>query len=433
MNKFERTVDKLLGESPVEAPPIPKRGPVRPQTPPPGKPGKTKPWAPPKPKVVPTPKNHMGESRFERMVLAITEAYEDEAHPHTVGFWRNLRRSDHAMSKHPIFSAFGHDLSKAGWEQLQNRARQMGLNVRDTMRIIQQVMGIEREHAQELIELAKKITVQIWGVPEEILNGRLTNNVETGSTSDEIEWDGETTTPDESEVHKRMTLNTLTHGSAVHAMLSMHHLVDEEIRRIDPRLLDLYNKLSTGSHQYYWLMDIPSMLENLSNIAIGSTNVNYRGEEGNETPTVDARAICFPVLAQEMSKGVAELISHHGLAGKDEAETRGILAAADDIRHEPYMIQIGPELWRRFLKVKPRDISLADLYQALSTQTPQELHRLVYKVIKEPDEAREILQDLIREPEEFNIGDWEGEDEGPNWGDEFDDEGGQEEEPDWGE
>jgi hypothetical protein len=359
---------------------------------------------------------------FENLVDQLYEAYEDEAHPETVRFWRGLRQGGHQFSQHPILRTFGHELSRGGWEYTSQRVQQSGLDMRELMSLYQQVQRIERAHAQELVDLAKRITMQIWGVPEEMLEGRLTGEVGIGS-----EFEEEEELPDErlevtDEVNKRLTMNALTHGSAVHAMMTMHHVVDQEINRIDRRLLPLYNKLTAGAHHYHWLIDVPAMLAMLGDMATGSTRVRYEpDEEGEETPVVDARATCFPVLAQEMSKGVAELISHHGLAHMDEPTAKAVLSKADDIRHEPWLIQIGPELWRRFLAVKPRNLSLADLYYALATQTPVDLHRIVYAVIREPDEAAELLNELVKEPEEFDIEEWEPEEE--EWEPEEPDEG----------
>jgi hypothetical protein len=147
------------------------------------------------------------------------------------------------------------------------------------------------------------------------------------------------------QINKRLTLNTLTQGSAVHAMLTIHHAVDQEIQAINPDLLQLYNKLSSGSHEYYWLIDIPAMFTSLGMMAAGSAKVEWPETEG-DTPKIVAKAVIFPILAQEMSKGVAELISAHGLSNLDADTTSAVLGKADDIRHEPYLIQVGPIMER---------------------------------------------------------------------------------------
>jgi predicted TIM-barrel fold metal-dependent hydrolase len=161
----------------------------------------------------------------------------------------------------------------------------------------------------------------------------------------------------------------------------------------------------------YWLIDIPAIFANLGAMAVGSTKVEYPEEEDGE-PTIQARGIIFPVLAQEMNKGVAELLSHHGLADLDEPTTGTVLRHADDIKHEPYLMQVGPEMWRRFLKVKPRELPLSDLYMALSKQEPDELHKIIAAAIEDPENAKAMLSELVEEPNEFDIEQWTPESEG---------------------
>jgi hypothetical protein len=115
-----------------------------------------------------------------------------------------------------------------------------------------------------------------------------------------------------------------------------------------------------------------------------------------EQPVVVARAVCFPVLCQELSKGVMEILTMHGLSAYDEDTARGVIHYADRLEDEPWLIQVGPELWRKFLKVVPKRTKLADIVSMLSTLQPSEVNKVITAVIENPDEATEILQDLIR-------------------------------------
>ena len=403
------TQPRRLPQAPPKTIPRPSRTPQPNKSP--------KPWNPPRPKVDPTPKNEKPNRQTSEsavnLLAILCEAYEDEADQSTVDFWRKLKGGKHQFSKHPILSTFGDELSSSSYGHTSGRAKKAGLqgkpNQNYRQRVIQAITQLESQHLEELVELAKRITVHIWDCPPEILNGKLTTDVERNEADDSGDADETlgTDNPDiDKQINKRITMNALTHGSSVNAMLTLHHMVDKEINAIDPRLLILYNKLSAGSHQEYWMINIPDMFEMMA-VHAGSSSVKYDSEQ----PSVDARAVCFPVLAQEMSKGVAELLSHHGLSDLDEPTTREVLGKADAVKHEPYLIQVGPEIWRRFLAVRPRDIPLAQLYQALAMQPPDELHRIIYTVIKEPDEAMEILSALVAEPENFDIDDIGSEEE----------------------
>lgn len=54
------------------------------------------------------------------------------------------------------------------------------------------------------------------------------------------------------EVNKRLTLNLLIQGAAVHTHLSAHHLVADELDAIDNRLVDLYDCSIAGATVAYW-------------------------------------------------------------------------------------------------------------------------------------------------------------------------------------
>ena len=405
---FNKKLTEALGLEPKQAAPAtapPKPKPATPIREPKPKPS---PFNPPRPQQDPEPKNIFRPKKpaYIRPTKIISlgprivsEAYEDEAHPSTQRFWRERARG-HTFSKHPIMAMYGHELSKSAWEHVKEKCESAGVDINQLMPVVQDIMAIERRHANELIDLAKRITVQIWGIPEEMLQGQLTNDVEQNTAgTQEREQSRHEINPDVQKlINKRITMNALTHGSAVHAMLTMHHAVDKEIERIEPRLLDLYNKISAGSVHWYWLIDIPQMFGMLGAMAIGSESIKWDDED---RPTVDARAAIFPVLAQEMNKGVAELISLHGLSNMDAETTKTVLHHADDVRHEPYLIQIGPELWRRFLKVRPKDIPLADIVHAFAELDPDQLHSVVSAVVEDPDHARETLAELFREEEEW--------------------------------
>lgn len=385
----QQPVPKNMAPAPAApvAPPRPARPPARPQP----KPG---PFNPPRPAQQPVPKN------------GLKEDYEQEAHPRTVGFWRGLPRNQgHILGKHPVFALYGHDLSKTSYDYTTGKYDR---NPRRMMQYVQSIHRLEAGHEEELTNLAKKIVCKIWGVPEEMLDaqmgqGGVEHNRQRIPPPADIE-------KHRKQINKRLTLNSLIHGSAVHAMFSIHHAVNQEIARINPELLDLYTKISASSHHMYWLMDIGMMMQMIGG-AVGSTNVVY---DEDDQPVVKARGVNFPVLVQELMKGVAELISHHGLSNLTPEEVSATLQHADAIDHEPYLIQAGPELWRKFLKVKPRDIPQAEMFQALSMQEPDDLHKIMTAVIENPEEAAELLRNLVAQPEQFDIDEYNP-DETDDW------------------
>lgn len=110
---------------------------------------------------------------------------------------------------------------------------------------------------------------------------------------------------------------------------------------------------------------------------------------------VDARAHIFPVLVQELSKGVMEILSLHGLSSLDDQTYDEVIGQADRLEHEPWLIQAGPELWRKLLAIKPRTIPLGKLVAKLASLKPDALHHFLDAVVKDPEWAKELIEKLF--------------------------------------
>jgi hypothetical protein len=381
-----------------------------------------------------------------------TANYDEVAHPAVRNFWQNPP-ADHPFSQHPLLRQYGDTLSRAAYAYIAERAERAGEDLSQmemmqagmrVQQVFMQIMQMERAHAPQLIELAKDITVQIWGVPRQMLEGEITDNVDMGD-----EDGGEMDEPEEppqlleitpelrDQINKRLTLNTMTQGSAVHAYQSMHHLVDQRINAISPQLLQLYNSLTSVSTGIYWMVDVQQMMAGGGAQAAGNERVvpvneppievgdaqeapervdapgeeQPEGDQGagggqeNQQYKIEAKAVCFPILCQEFSKGVMEYLSlrHGGLQQLQDAELRTIYRHADRRKDEPWLIQVGPELWRRFLAVLPQGMPLAKIVAALAKKSPATVHAILNAVITNPQNAQRFIAPLVAEanpPEE---------------------------------
>ena len=329
------------------------------------------------------------------------EAYDDEVLPDTIKFWRELPKNrQHIYAKHRLMALQGDKLSQSSYDFTAGRATKVNALSRETVgRAFGEIMHREARFKNELIQLAKAITAKVWGIPESMLNAMLTTEVDINPVDDpdEAPKPEQVITPElRAQINKRITLNALTQGSAVHNMMTMHFIADKEINKLDPRLLKLYDVFASGSHKDYWHIDFKSLLGG----AVGSEKIEYQDDD---QPAVVAKAFIFPILLQELSKGVAELISHHGLKGLDAETVKAVLGHADRAVDEPYLIQVGPEIWRRLLKAMPDADAMtkAKVYTMLAVQTPDKLDEILEAVIENPENAKDIVAGLIMsEPEE---------------------------------
>lgn len=358
----------------------PHKSPVKPE------PDKEDEWSP-RPSVVPQPKN--------RKISTFKEDYERDVHRSTKEFWGNVRNKKHVFSKHPIMAQYGDELSRKSWDHLQpgEESNNPNESMMRCMQYIQQVERIESKHREQLEALAVELTEKLWGIPSERLDANLTGlggNFDKNLESDPNYDDNEELNDDlRDQVNKRITMNLLVHGSSMHTLKTAHagarlmdrenveRYIDQELNKIDPMLVRLYNKIAEITGKQFWLIDINMMMAmGLSKAAVGSSRVDYGGDK----PKVIAKGLIFPFLVHELFKGTAELLSHYGLENLSKDTARKVISKADDIRHEPYLAMTGPALWRKILKIKPVDMTLAQIMKTFSKMQPKTIHDFLSKV-----------------------------------------------------
>ncbi len=109
---------------------------------------------------------------------------------------------------------------------------------------------------------------------------------------------------------------------------------------------------------------------------------------------VTAKGWTFWLVMSELIKGTAELICLHGLSSLDEETYHQVIQEADRLEYEPWSIQTGPELWRRFLKVLPEDRTIAEMLMHVARLDPDPLEDLMMAVVEDPEHARVLLNNL---------------------------------------
>lgn len=353
------------------------------------------------------------------------EDYEGDVNPNIQKFWG--RESDRwhksKFAKHPIFGMYGNELSKAAYKNVEDA----DVDPARIMEIFSRIMRIERSNTEELENLAIHIVGEIWGLDDiSFLHAELTKDVDSemeGPDGDEIEEeppekepDDELSPDDVKNINHRITMNALSHGAGVHHMKTSHHVskkATKALQRIDPSLVDAYSSFGKGSHKMYWMQDFAAMLEAMMQMGglagggglsaqIGSSRIEW-GEGEDTQPQVIAKAWLFPVLIQELSKGIMEILTTHGYSKHDERTQHLLQKHADKYEDEPWLIQLGPEIWQRFVKVA-HGIDLPSLVSELSAADTDEVSRLISTVIEvtkiEADETPEEKEERMMRTEE---------------------------------
>jgi uncharacterized protein (DUF1778 family) len=361
------------------------------------------------------------------------EQYEQEVHPKNKKFWKDLPKNPtHSLGKHPVFTLEGEGLDKASFKHTRDKAEKAQVNHAQLGQLFMQAMQHEGAHKADLEKLAVQAVAKMMHVKEDELEAHLGQDVDINETvglSEEEVKEFPKHLIDEAkefpkhlidEANKRITSNAFAQGASVHAYLTAHFFdeIEKKIKEIDPELVAIYAKLASGSHHMYWLMNMSKM--NLAGAAIGSVKPEYKPD--GELKAV-AKSPMFIVLVQELVKGVMELryIKNLQKSELSDDEIRSIYQYADKIEDEPRLIQVGPELWRRFLKVvaasKVKQNS-TQVYEHLIHLDPKEIHDFVNLVVSKPadaseklkllleNKAEEVLEEESEEEEEDHADDW---------------------------
>jgi hypothetical protein len=325
---------------------------------------------------------------------SIRRAYEERTHP---------------LINHPIHGVYGKDLADSAHSFIKEKYSQAtgseNFNFPMMMQLIQRAEEVESAHKEELEAMAIEIVKQIWGVTDELnFNADLTSepDFELEGYEPEEEDDTELTPEEKKHADKRVTMNIMTHGAAQHQMLSLHHMIDAALKKIDPQLVQIYDKIAKSLEFSHWGIPLEFVMQQQGQQG-GEVKIQWpEGEESEEDDggeiTVNAKAQIFPILIHELSKGVMEVLTAHGLP-QDPALLKKVYKYADRPEHEFFHFLVGPEVWRRFLKVVGKR-KLPEVIQLLATQEPDDVHKIIGTIIDHPEKAEELI-DAMGNTEEY--------------------------------
>jgi len=334
----------------------------------------------------------------------IEDKYDDEVHPSTKDFWSGLAANkSHSLNNSAIMSVYGPTLSRNSYNHVTNRVNNVGANNVNPGMLYNEIMQRERPHRKQLEELAKNTVANIWGFPKNQLNGSIDRNVDINNQQGDMPQQNINSLSNEEmsklkpEVGKRINLNAMSHGSAVNNMMQAHHMSRKELDSLDPKLLGLYDKFSALAHQMYWHHDLSALDdESLGNTAIGSSKVEWDKDDNRGQHQIKAKAFMFPVLIQELSKGIHMLLNAHGLRGKDDRELTHIYKIADAIKNEPWLIQAGSDLWRKVSKVlNVSKVNHAKFIASLASKSPDEVNTVLMSILDNNPKSIDMVKGMV--------------------------------------
>jgi len=199
---------------------------------------------------------------------------------------------------------------------------------------------------------------------------------------------------------KRRFINSLIQGASKKGHY-MSSLVEEELNRIDPRLLNLYGVLMSINDLLYWIM--PEQMMNM----MGETGQGVEGTEEvddkTDPPTIKVKGLFFPILIHELLKGVYEVLGTQGLPDDPKAAEM-VMMSQDTLPYEMWDLRLGPVIWERFLASYPDELFEDDLkeiqnylFSRFSALSTEEFFQVAREIMGKTSAGKQIVKRMVSE------------------------------------
>lgn len=340
----------------------------------------------------------------------------------------DLVNRTHSLGKHPVFpegdeSSFEEKIMGERFSEVTKRYKRAfdvdQINnqqvISDCLELLYETMGLEAKHKKALQKLAVEMIREEFQMDDDVveIKAELVNDVTligTKKNPKPVEVQLEFKNHDEmvnatEEVYKRRFMNAMIQGAAKKCH-HMFHMVEEELTDLDPRLPNKYAKLMAGAD--YAMYILPAVFEQGvgNNVdAKDKTNVINGGivrvqfaNKSNPKPVIHAQALTFPVLIHELTKGIMELMSGHGLPKKKKLGEY-VINKADFLAAEPWDMRIGPAIWSRFTNaIEPDDFHLKHhIYSELAALPVREFNMKMREIMAGTKEGKKIIKKIVDE------------------------------------
>lgn len=349
---------------------------------------------------------------------------------------KTLRERKHSLGAHPIFPESDEShfeekiISKRYADVLRNYKRQFDVDSVDKdllmgnmMPLVGESMQMEASHKKQLEELAERMIREEYDMGEEVVDiiCELTPHITLDGTVKnptpekvDVQFKShEEIANANAEVYKRRFINAMIQGAAKKTN-QMFHLATDELTEMNPQLPTKYAKMMAAADYMFYEID-----EMDNGVTGGKVEVIFPKKEG-EKPIIHAQAMVMPVLIHELTKGVMEILSSHGLPENDNTR-KYVIGKADYLSAEPWDMRLGPGLWENFTDaIDGNDFHLKHhLYSEICALPVNEFNEVMKEIMagtqKGKDKVKKIMheikQDLIVDSYEEKMSSIQGNDD----------------------
>lgn len=197
------------------------------------------------------------------------------------------------------------------------------------------------------------------------------------------------------EKEKRRMVNMMIQGAAVnkdHAYMQIEH----ELRRMNPQLVNTYALLMSGGELAYWVLPEERQKAMMGGGGgEGAAGIEKLSFDEDGTPVITAQAVVFPVLIQELVKGLMEFYSYDDNA--DPSTQKYVHGQADTLGNELWDIKFGPAVWRQILRMIGNENQeyMPYIYRHLLELPTTEFNQRMQQFLRGEPEGRQFIADLV--------------------------------------
>lgn len=272
-------------------------------------------------------------------------------------------------------------------------------------KMLSKAMSLEQTCKETLEHLCEKVINSFFDIPDDTveINVFLVDKIDTKSerlvpektkdfTFDSIS-DMEYLTD---EIYKRRFVNALVAGAAMFYANKLQSYVSE-LFEINPELPALYKKIL----DYNTILLYADYKEESSTQTDGgNVTVTLKGQDIQ--PSIEAKALLFPILVSETIKGILELAALQGLPN-DRKKAMYVISKADFKLAEVWDMRLGYALWTliekrlKDIEVDIKELGINLFLMELSKLKSEDFNEMMREVLCGTRTGKEMLEDMCDE------------------------------------
>ena len=219
----------------------------------------------------------------------------------------------------------------------------------------------ESKHKEELEQLAVDTIRDMFAIPDHVKLLSEISSIDNVEEQDDSPSPVLSLTPEKqremrNEIEKRVILNGLVHGCAMHIWKSAHYIIKEKIDEIDQSLMEMYNVYTASIGWMLWQIDPNQAMTSINRDGEAQGKNELKFDEEEDECNIECKGVNFPVLLHEVAKGAIDYLICHAIPSEyTEEELVYYYAKADNYQNEFWHYLLSPTLWTSLIETADVD------------------------------------------------------------------------------